>query len=93
VTLAGRFASGRGNLRFSAPSDRSTGSVDLTVNLGAVGAGSACVGGAAAPATGAAQTWLQGRWSGAAYTQNPAARASFGLHRSSRALIYIRERY
>ncbi len=41
----------------------------------------------------AAQSWLQGRWSGAAYNQNPVARASFGLHRGSKPLIYLREIY
>ncbi|MBW8370547.1 MAG: LamG domain-containing protein [Thiobacillus sp.] len=38
-----------------------------------------------------AQNWLQGRWSGAVYNQNPTARASFGLHRGSSPLIYLRE--
>ncbi|OHE60270.1 MAG: hypothetical protein A2X71_06215 [Thiobacillus sp. GWE1_62_9] len=76
VTLAGRFNAGRGNLRLSAPGAGNTGSVDLTVQLGA-----------------ASQTWLQGRWSGGAYDQNPVARASFGLHRGSKPLIYLREIY
>lgn len=93
VSLSGRFNAGRGNLRFSAPGAGNTGSVDLTLNLGATGSGSACVGGVSAAAAGASQTWLQGPWSGAAYDQNPAARASFGLYRGSKALIYLREMY
>lgn len=78
VTLGGRFNAGRGNLRLSAPGAGNTGSVDLTVQLGA-----------------AAQSWLQGHWSNATpgYDQDPAARASFGLHRGSKPLIYLREMY
>lgn len=93
VTLSGRFSAGRGNLRMTVPGAGNSGSVDLVVNLGATGSGSTCVGSAAAAAGAAAQSWLQGRWTGAAYDQNPAARASFGLHRGSKALIYMREMY
>jgi MSHA biogenesis protein MshQ len=93
VSLSGRFSSGRGNLRLSAPGAGNTGSVDLTLNLTAIAGGSTCVGGVATAATGASQTWLQGRWSGGAYDQNPAGRASFGLYRGSKSLIYMREMY
>lgn len=91
--LAGRFNAGRGNLRFTAPGAGNTGSVDLTVQLGAMGSGSGCVGGAATAAAGASQTWLQGAWGSGAYDQNPAARASFGLYRGSKSMIYLREMY
>ena len=93
VALAGRFNAGRGNLRLGAPGAGNTGSVDLALNLGATGSGNACVGPASVVAAGAGQPWLQGAWNGAAYDQNPAARASFGLHRGSRTLIYMREVY
>jgi len=93
VTLSGRFIAGRGNLRLSAPGAGNTGSVDLSVQLGATASGSTCVGGAPGPATPAAQPWLQGAWTGAAYDRNPAARASFGLFRGNRTLIYQREMY
>jgi MSHA biogenesis protein MshQ len=93
VSLSGRFNAGRGKLRFSAPGAGNTGSVDLTLQLDATGSGSTCVGGASTAAVGASQSWLQGPWSGGAYDQNPAARASFGLHRGSKALIYLREMY
>ncbi len=93
VSLSGRFNAGRGNLKLSKPGEGNTGSVDLTLNLGATGSGSTCVGGVAAAATGASQSWLQGRWSGGSYNQNPAARASFGLYRGSKPLIYLREIY
>ncbi|MHB1214838.1 MAG: DUF6701 domain-containing protein [Thiobacillus sp.] len=89
VTLSGRFIAGRGTLRLSAPGAGNTGSVDLTLLLGAAGAGSTC----GVATAGAAQTWLQGPWSGGAYDQNPAARASFGLYRGSKSLIYLREVY
>ena len=93
AALSGRFNAGRGNLRFSTPGQGNSGSVDLVVRLDGLGGGSGCVGGAGTPAVGADQSWLRGRWSGGAYDQNPAARASFGLHRGSRAQIYVRELY
>lgn len=93
AALSGRFNAGRGNLRFSAPGQNNSGSVDLVVRLDGAGGGSTCAGGATTPAVGAAQSWLRGRWSGGGYDQNPAARASFGLHRGSRAQIYVRELY
>jgi hypothetical protein len=93
VTLSGRFVAGKGNLKLSAPGAGNTGSVDLTLLLGATGAGSTCVGGAATAAGAASQSWLQGRWSGGAYDQNPVARGSFGLFRGSKSLIYMREMY
>ena len=93
MSLSGRFNAGRGNLRLSAPGAGNTGSVDLTVQLGATASGSTCVGGAVTAAAAASQTWLQGRWSGGTYNQNPAARASFGLYRGSKSLIYLREMY
>jgi len=93
VTLSGRFNAGRGNLRFSAPGAGNSGSVDLTVQLGATASGSTCVGGVVTAAAPASQSWLQGRWSGGAYNQDPAARASFGLYRGSKPLIYLREMY
>jgi MSHA biogenesis protein MshQ len=93
VTLFGRFNAGRGNLRFSAPGANNTGSVDLALQLGAAAGGSTCVAGVVTAATAASQTWLQGPWSGGAYDQNPVARASFGLHRGSKPLIYLREMY
>jgi len=90
VTLAGRFIGGRGNLRLSAPGATFTGSVDLTLNLGAVGTGNTCVGGVVTAVAGADQTWLQ---VGAAFNENPVARGSFGLFRGSKPLIYMRELY
>ncbi len=90
VSLSGRFNAGRGNLKLSAPGANNTGSVDLTMNLAAAGAGSTCPVGTV---TGADKAWLQGKGSGAAYDQNPVARGSFGLYRGNKPLIYIREMY
>lgn len=93
ASLSGRFSAGRGNLRLSAPGADNTGSVDLSVQLGATASGSACVGGTSSAAGAAAQNWLQGAWTGGAYDRNPSARASFGLYRGSKTLIYQREMY
>lgn len=93
VSLSGRFIAGQGNLKLSKPGAGNTGSVDLTLLLGTAGAGSTCVGGVAAAAGNASQSWLQGRWSGGAYDQNPAARGSFGLYRAGKSFIYLREMY
>jgi hypothetical protein len=93
VSLSGRFNAGRGNLRLSAPGAGNTGSVDLTLQLGAIASGSTCVAGVPTAAVAASQSWLQGRGSGVAYDQDPAARASFGLNRGSKSLIYLREMY
>ena len=93
VTLAGRFNAGRGNLRLSVPGQGNTGSVDLTLRLDSAGGGATCLGGAAAAATVAGQSWLQIKGNTAAYNQNPVARGSFGLFRGSRPLIYMRELY
>jgi MSHA biogenesis protein MshQ len=90
VSLSGRFNTGRGNLKLSAPGANNTGSVDLTMHLTAAGSGSTCPVGTV---TGADQTWLQGAWTGAAYDDNPVARGSFGLYRGNKPLIYIREMY
>ncbi len=93
ATLSGRFNAGRGNLRLYKPGAGNSGSVDLTLRLGATGSGSGCVGGVAGATSGASQPWLQGAWTGGAYNQDPAARGSFGLYRGNPALIYLREAY
>ncbi|ODV13983.1 MAG: hypothetical protein ABT22_01800 [Thiobacillus sp. SCN 64-317] len=97
VTLSGRFNLGRGNLRLSAPGSPNTGSVDLAVQLGPVSGGSTCIAGGVTPAVAASQSWLQGHWISmpgpVQYNQNPAARASFGLYRGNKSLIYLREMY
>jgi MSHA biogenesis protein MshQ len=41
----------------------------------------------------AGRTYLRGRWSGAAWNENPAARAAFGLYGQPRNFIFFRENY
>jgi MSHA biogenesis protein MshQ len=96
VELSGRFSAGQGKLRLTKPAIANvgnTGSVNLTLQLGATASDSTCVAGVPAAAVAASQIWLQGRWTGGDYDQNPAARASFGLYRGSKSLIYLREMY
>lgn len=89
VTLSGRFKAGRGNLRLSAPGAGNSGSVDLCIDLGTdPPGGTHCV------AAGAGMSYLQGKWApGTTWDNDPVARASFGLYRGSRRLIYMREMY
>lgn len=88
------FAAGSGTLYFEPPND--TGSVRLTPNLGLAPAGTYCNGAVEAAATAANRRWLQGRWigGGAAYDDNPSARASFGLYGAQpKEFIFFRENY
>ena len=74
----GTVSRGRTSLVLSSPGPGNTGSVDLTVNLGAAAAGNVCLGGTSQGATTTGLTFLQGAWGGGTYTVNPTARASFG---------------
>lgn len=81
---------GRGTITLSAPGVGNNGSVDVTVNLGAGTNADACP--ALAPAaTAGNRTYLRGRWCGAGFTKDPAARARFGVMRGSDEAIYTRE--
>lgn len=93
VSISGSFSSGRGNLQLTAPGNANNGGVVLTVNLGASGSGSTCIAGASTPVTGANKPFLQGNWTGGAYDQNPAARATFGVYKGSEEFIYFRENF
>ena len=79
-------------LSLSAPGTGREGWTDITLNLGAVAAGSRCtaVGGAGAASTTANAPWLQHNWTGT--VGNPQARATFGKYRSG-PVIYRRELY
>jgi MSHA biogenesis protein MshQ len=88
------FTNGRALLRMLAAGAGNAGSVDATINLGLVAAGSQCsaVGAPATPALTANMPWLQRKGpTGVNYNLNPAARISFGQHRSP--LIHLREVY
>jgi MSHA biogenesis protein MshQ len=81
VSGGGTVSKGRTSLTLSAPGSGNTGSVDLTLNLGASASGNACVGGASQASTTTGLSFLQGAWNGGGtYTVNPAARASFGQY-------------
>jgi MSHA biogenesis protein MshQ len=83
--------SGRGSLRLSKPNLR--GSVDLTANLGSTASGTTCSAGAAATATAASRSWLQGNWGASTWDRDPAGRAVFGVPRAGADVIYQRENH
>ena len=78
VVISGRFNAGKSNLKLTKPGAGKNGSVDLTVDLSAAGVN---------------KTFLQGKWSGTNYDQNPTGRASFGIYKNGDEFIYMREIY
>ena len=95
VSLSGAFNAGVASLEMLKPGAGNSGSVDLTVNLGATSLGNTCltVGGGTSADVPANLSYLQGRWSGANYDQNPSARATFGVYKMKDEFIYLREMY
>ena len=95
VSGGGTLASGRRTLVLSSPGAGNDGAATLTVNLSNAALGNTCtaVGGAGPATTGANQAWLQGNWTGGAYTVNPTGRATFGVFRGSDEVIFIRENF
>jgi MSHA biogenesis protein MshQ len=96
IALSAPFNAGKSNLTLVKPGTGNNGSVDLLVNLGASATGQTCI--APTPttqqaATAAAQSYLQGKWSGVNYDQNPTARATFGIYKNANEFIYMREMY
>ncbi len=80
---------GSGTLKLKKPTSTiaSKGSVEVCVDLGA-DANNVCT------ATSASQTWLQGRWRGAAANNDdPWCRATFGVYKNANEFIYFREMY
>jgi len=90
--LGGAFNAGRGSLRLPAPTGGQRGSVDVSVNLSGVTAGASCTPGMPA-STASNLSFLQGAWCGATYTNDPTARATFGVYRNSNQFIYQQENY
>lgn len=88
-----KLSSGRSYFTFLKPGSGNSGSVDISLQLGTSATGSTCVGtgSSAIAASAGSLTWLQGKWSGSSYDQNPSARASFGQYKSP--LIYLRESF
>jgi hypothetical protein len=89
VSLAGGLPS---NLKLLKPGAGNDGWVDVRLNLSAA-SGQACTGTSATLATAANKVYLQGRWSGATYNQDPTARATFGVYKAPANVIYLREKY
>ena len=89
------FSAGQSSLPIAAAGTGNTGSVLLTPILGSTGAQLYCPakGGGEAPASSAARAYLQGRWTGASWDENPAARATFGVYGQARNFIFYRENY
>ena len=91
ISGGGTLSAGRRTLQLAAPGV--AGSVDLTVNLGASAIGSnTCLSVGALPTadTAANRAYLQ---SGSGFTQNPSARATFGVFKGSEEVIFIRENF
>jgi MSHA biogenesis protein MshQ len=95
ISGGGALNMGRRTLLLAAPGSGNTGSVNLTVNLGAAASGSTCTtqGGAPGSATTANSAYLQGNWTGVNYDQNPTARATFGVSRGAEEVIFVRENF
>jgi MSHA biogenesis protein MshQ len=90
------FSGGQANLPIAAAGTGNTGSVLLTPILGsAVGAPMYCPakGGMEAAVSSAGRSYLQGRWTGASWDENPSARAAFGVYGQARNFIFYRENY
>ena len=84
-----------GVLGLAAPGIGNDGSVDLTLNLG-VSAGNTCtaVGGPTSTATSTGLDFLRGNWGGgAAWDQDPGARATFGIYKDAAEFLYLQENY
>ena len=89
VPTGGTIAGGKGSLGFTAPNVKCR--VDVCAHL--AGDADHPVAACRGAVTGR-PTWLQGDWDGAGgHDDNPAARASFGIHGGRQPIIYRRERY
>lgn len=87
AAFSGVFSSGVGSLVLTAPAAK--GVVDVCVDLDSgVGGDMTCQ--ATIPA---GKAYLQAKWSGANYNKDPVARAAFGVYKSNREFIYLRENY
>jgi len=96
ISVSGRLSGGKStNLKLVKPGAGNNGSVDLTVNLGATATGQTCVAPSTTqqPVTAANQSYLQGKWTGTNYNQNPLGRATFGIYKNANEFIYMREMY
>ena len=97
MTFASGIGTGAGTLGMTAPGATNQGSVILTPQLGAVASGNYCAAVGAGPgpsAIAATKSYLQGAWTGGTYTENPTARAAFGVYGAQpKNFIFFRENY
>ena len=77
------------------PPSGNSGAVDLTVNLSGSVIGNTCVaiGGAGPAVTNAAKPYLRGNWGSGSYSDDPRARATFGIFKNPDHFIYFRENF
>jgi MSHA biogenesis protein MshQ len=81
-------------VKLTKPGSGNQGSVDLTINLnGASGNACVAIGGVGPAATNANKAYLQSNWGSGSYTDNPRARATFGIYKNADQFIYLRENF
>ncbi len=78
--------------KLTKPGSGNDGAVDLAFNLNGASGGSTCAPTATA-VTNSSKPWLQGNWSGGAYTADPTCRATFGIFKNADQFLYFREVY
>jgi MSHA biogenesis protein MshQ len=89
------FSGGQASLPIAAAGAGNTGRVLLTPILGSTSGQQYCPakGGAEAAVTSASRAYLQARWTGVSWNEDPSARATFGLYGQARNFIFYRENY
>ena len=81
-------------VRLIKPGNGAQGAVDLTINLnGASGTTCLAVGAVGPATTNANKQYLQSNWGSGSYTDNPRARARFGIYKGADPVIYMRENF
>jgi MSHA biogenesis protein MshQ len=81
--------------KLTKPPSGNSGAVDLTVNLNGSVVGNTCiaVGGLGPAVTNASKPYLQGNWGSGSYSDDPGARATFGIFKNADQFLYLREIY
>ena len=89
---------GQGTLKLAPPTGGRYGTLDVALSLGSAATDASCLqpwvpGAGDAASAGANLVFLRGAWCGSNYTNDPSARASFGLYRGADNVLYERENY
>jgi len=92
------LSQGLGTLKLAPPSGGRYGTLDVALSLGSAASDASCLqpwvpGAGDAASAGANLAFLRGAWCGSNYTNDPSARASFGLYRGADNVLYERENY